>query len=229
MSNHGEGMNFFSFDSSSSFNPSRILPAAETMAGQSFSHWKALRFPSISGTWQTTGEDFLVGLHALWRKETCPPAAIEPDDELLYLACVENYERLVAAILQGRRLEVASSRVGEITQTALGVSMENQGVFGAGPGFMSGCHRRYREDDYAEAEDSETWVPRANRIEKMLREAGAVDYSPLIKACGKGDVDEVRRFLDAGYPPNFAVYGCSTPLPVEPCPSHFVRRGFEGA
>jgi hypothetical protein len=189
-----------------------FLPDAEQLEGRTFDDWRALRFPNIPDAFSPSSEEFLLFLHRIWREETCPTVAIAPDESLLYRACVENWERLVAEILHERRVEADPNMLEKITETALGVAMENQGKFGAGPGFASGCHRRYREDDFCEAEDRATWVPRAERIEKMLRQAGAVDYQPLIKACGDGSFDEVRRLLDAGYPPNFAIYGYSTPL-----------------
>jgi len=46
----------------------------------------------------------------------------------------------------------------------------------------------------------------------MLRDAGAVDYSPLLDACRTGDLAEVRRMLDDGFPPNFSIYGATTAL-----------------
>lgn len=189
-----------------------FIPERAVEQGQAFCDWQQLRFPQLGIFSSFLQEDIKLGLHAIWRGETCPPSTIEPDDSLLYEACVENHARLAAAILQGRRVEASPSRANEITETALGVAMENQGKFEASIGFLSRCHRNYRDDDYTLAEDEATWMPRAEQIETMLREAGAIDYSPLLEDSLRGDVDEVRRMLDAGFPPNFAIYGYSTAL-----------------
>ena len=189
-----------------------FLPDAQILPGEAFFKWVELRFPILPAATWLRSEDFLIGLYAIWRQETSAPTTIAPDDELLFEACVENYERLVAAITKCCRIEADPAQIGKISETALGVAMENQGNFGPGPGFMSGCHRHFREDDFCLAEDEATWVPRAKRIENLLREAGAVDYSPLITACKEGNLEKVRQLLDKGYPPNFAIYGYTTPL-----------------
>jgi len=160
-----------------------------------------------------TREAYQTHLYRLWFEETKPPRGLRPDDEFLYRAVVDNREHLVATMLECQGpIAMPAEALTSVGETALGVAMENAGCFAGGAGFKSGCHRHYREDDFTMAEDSDTWVPRALRIADLLRAAGAVDYSPLLEACRQGDTSAVRKMLEAGFPPNFAVYGFTTPL-----------------
>lgn len=201
-----------------------FLPDAPS-AG-SLDQWKSQRFPEHKefhlGARHARFSDieddrareaYQTHIYRLWFEETKPPRGLRPDDELLYRAVVDNREHLVATILacQGP-IAMPDDAVTSVAETALGVGMENAGCFGSGAGFMSGCHRNYREDDFNRAEDSDTWVPRALRIADLLRAAGAQDYSPILGACRQGDTIAVREMLEAGFPPNFAIYGHTTPL-----------------
>ncbi len=198
----------------------------DTPVDGTLDEWRNLRFPDCEELHLACGtrkfpdlaeerarEAYEAHLYRLWFEETKPPRGLRPDDGLLYRAVVDNREHLVTSILacQGP-IAMPADAITSVEETALGVAMENAGTFRESRGYMSGCHRNYREDDFTMAEDSKTWVPRALRIADLLRAAGAVDYSPLLNACAHGDVDGVRTLLESGFPPNFAVYGHTTPL-----------------
>lgn len=199
-----------------------FIPDEAVPQGMSYRSWFRLRFPEhASLSSELDDEDWWVMLHWLWAEETDPAPTLAPDDELLWRAALNNQEHLLEAILEWQpKIEVRPGSEKSITQTALGIAMENTGMFGAGPGFMSGCHRRYRDDDFTQAEDAETWVPRAGRIAERLKAAGAIDYSPLLNACREGRTEDVEAMLKAGFPPNFSIYGHSTALCEAVQPGH---------
>ena len=188
-----------------------FIPDAPLPAGIGFSEWLGLRYPNATRSQGTESQK--IWFYKTWIAGTAPDSGHPSHEEVLERAVVDNMENLVACALgQIGEIRLRPDRIADIRETALGIAKENAGDFGCGPGFMSACHRNYRDDDFTMAEDQETWIPRARRIEAMLLAAGAVDYSPLLKACEKADLGEVRRLLDAGYPPNFSVYGYATPL-----------------
>jgi len=191
-----------------------FLPDEAVPQDMAFHSWFGLRFLNdCSHLNASSNEYWWVYFHALWAKETQPESTLTPCDSQLWTAALNNHEHLVEAILKHQpRIEVQAGTEKSITQTALGIAMENTGMFGAGPGFACGCHRRYRDDDFCEGEDPETWVPRAERIAERLKAAGAIDYSPLLAACRAGKTEEVEAMLKAGFPPNFSIYGHTTAL-----------------
>jgi len=191
------------------YSPGRFLsfiPSGSLPEGIALPDWQKLRFPFFSrGLHDLTSEAIGIFLYRRWVEETSPADTHPSHRGVLHDGAIENLEHLVAAVLQQVR-RVDEGPVEAITETALGIAMENMGKF-SGMGMMQGVHRHYRDDDFTRAEDSKTWRPRAQRIAAMLEAAGAIDYSPIFDACLNGEVDEVRRLLADGYPPNFAVYG----------------------
>ncbi len=187
-------------------------PASPVAPGISFADWLATRFPgfAIYG-FDSQAEALRLFFYHRWVEETRPGSSHASHREILHEAAIDNLEHLVAAVLE-QVGGVDEGPIERITETALGIAMDNHGEFGASATFTGGCHRNYRDDDFCMAEDSATWLPRAQRIIEMLKAGGAVDYFPIIKACAEGNLAEVRRLLAAGFPPNFAVYGYSTTL-----------------
>lgn len=188
-----------------------FIPLAALPSQTGFAEWEACRFAWLDDYLAKYSEGFRLHQIHLWNKE-CPIQALSPADPLLYQAVMENWEECVRAILHDRTISLAPEAVPSIRETALGVAMENRGDFGTGAGYQSGCHRDYRDDDFTQAEDPDTWIPRAQRIAAMLRAAGAIDYSPLLTACGDGDLTAVEAMLQQGYPPNFTIYGHTSAL-----------------
>lgn len=187
------------------FTPQEPLPS-----GIAFRQWKQARVASVDGF---RDNSLLRVFYNLWVAETNPELGHPSHRDILHRAVVDNEEEFVRDILGNiGRLEEGDISPSEITETPLGAAMENAGDLPDRLGFLHGCHRNFRQDDFCEAEDSETWVARARRIADLLKAAGAVDYSPLLTACREGDMPAVERMLDAGYPPNFAVYGHATAL-----------------
>lgn len=187
-----------------------FLPDELISKEMTFSSWLYLRFPEPS---RTLDEAWLIHFHTLWTQETLLAPTLAPDDGMLWRAVLNNHEHLVEAILKHQpRIEVRPGTEKSIEETALGVAMENTGMFGADSGFPCGCLRHYGNDDFTMAEDSETWVPRAERIAERLKAAGAIDYSPILAACRAGRTEEVEAMLKEGFPPNFSVYGHTTAL-----------------
>lgn len=199
-----------------------FLPDNEVRQGITFDDWLALRFPhSCYGLGGVDQEDRMVFFHQLWAQETNPEPSLAPDDGLLWKAAINNHERLLEAILERQpKIEVRLGTEKTITQTALGIAMENTGMFGTGPGFACGCHRRFRDDDFCQAETWETWVPRAERIAERLGAAGAIDYSPMLKACREGRTEDVEAMLKQGFPANFSIYGHTTAMCEAVQPGH---------
>lgn len=199
-----------------------ILTEEPMPHGMTFNSWYQLRFPDYSSyLHDSRNEAWWIHFHRQWVEETRPGPTLAPNDGLLHTAVLNNHEHWVEAILQHQpRIEVRAGSEESISETALGIAMENTGMFGAGPGFACGCHRRYRDDDFCEGEDPDTWVPRAERIAARLKAAGAVDYSLLLKACRAGRTDEVEAMLKAGFPPNFSIYGHTTALCEAVQPGH---------
>jgi ankyrin repeat protein len=191
-----------------------FLPHEPVAHGMPFLSWYHLRFPDHSCyLHKSRNEAWWIHFHALWAQEAQPCPTLAADDALLCSAVLNNHEHWVEAILACQpRIEVPPGTQKSITETALGIAMENTGMFGADPGFMCGCHRHYRDDDFTQAEDTGTWITRAERIAARLKAAGAIDYSPLLKACRAGRTDEVESMLKQGFPPNFTIYGHTTAL-----------------
>jgi ankyrin repeat protein len=194
-----------------SASPILLFTPLETLgSGVGFTQWKQTRVPYIGCH---RYQALLPVLYKLWVAETCPEPGHPSHRDLLHVAVLENDEEFVQAILaQAGRLDRETGPVVQITETPLGIAMENADDLPDEIGFGGGCHRRFRQDDFCEAEDLGTWVARARRIADLLKAAGAVDYSPLLTVCREGDMPAVERMLDAGYPPNFAVYGHATAL-----------------
>jgi ankyrin repeat protein len=199
-----------------------FLPDESVPQGMTFDSWFGLRFLNdCSYLHESRNEEWWLYFHALWVEETQPNPTLAPDDGLLHTAVLNNHEQWVEAILKRQpRIEVQQGTEKSISETALGIAMENTGMFGAGPGFMCACHRHYRDDDFTQAEDEETWVPRAERISEQLKAAGAIDYSPMLKACRAGRAEEVEAMLKQGFPPNFSIYGHTTALCEAAQPGH---------
>ncbi len=191
-----------------------FIPDQPALDGMPFRAWFCLRFPEhASFSSELDNEDWWVMFHGMWAEETHPAATLAPDDSLLWRAALNNQERLLHAILERQpTIQADPDSEKHLIETAHGVALENTGMFGAEAGFISGCHRLFRDDDFCLAEDTETWVPRAQRIADRLEAAGAIDYSPLLEACRAGRMHEVKAMLQRGFPPNFAIYGHTTPL-----------------
>jgi len=191
-----------------------FLPDQPVAEGMSFRAWFQLRFPGdAKNLSEMSHEPWWIYYYHLWATETCPASTIAPDHAMLCQAALNNHERLLDAILAVHpRIEVKPGMEKSIIETALGIAMENTGMFGMGAGLMTGCHRNYREDDFSMAEDSDTWVARAECTADRLMASGAIDYSPMFAACRAGRTEEVEAMLKAGFPPNFSIYGHTTAL-----------------
>ncbi len=175
-----------------------------------FREWMRARFP-VPGPHRNN--ELLIIFYLFWIGEIYPEVTHPSHGHLLQRAVVDNDEQFVRTILSYiGNIYRESVPVAHITETPLGIAMENADDLPDELGFAGGCHRSFRQDDFCMAEDSATWVARARRIADLLRSAGAIDYSPLLKACRDGNGEEVARMLDAGFPPNFAVYGHATAL-----------------
>lgn len=189
-----------------------FVPSTRMAPQIPYSDWSMVRFPDFDAHGlDPEAEASRLFLYRRWVEETKPAASDASHREVLHGAVIDNLEHLVADVLE-QVGGVDEGPIDRISETALGIAMDNRGDFGASATFIGGCHRHFRDDDFCEAEDRATWLPRAGRIIEMLKAAGAVDYFPIIKACAAGEVNELRRLLAAGFPPNFAVYGYSTTL-----------------
>jgi len=185
-----------------------FLPLDSLPKATGFAQWACLRFPCLDTALGEFSGPFRLYQLRHWKQECSPEPVLSPADPSLYQAVVDNWEEGVREILQDRKIICQPGEIRSLRETALGVAMENSGDFGAASSLRSGCHRLFRDDlgFRTEVEPRESWVPRAQRIAAMLRQAGAVDYSPLLGACRRGDLPAVKAMLDRGFPPNFAVY-----------------------
>jgi ankyrin repeat protein len=149
----------------------------------------------------------------MWAEETSPPRILTPGDDLLMDAVSFNMDGLVEAILCLQPKIVADP---ESQRT----DYENALLLAIGNAW------EFSEEAEAQAANRATslpeinhgplsvhgWKHRAERIVSMLKAVGAVDYRPLLAACRVGDLSEVERLLECGFPPNYGLYMQTTPL-----------------
>lgn len=173
--------------------------------------WAMERFPGsdFRGV-DTDSEAIALFLYLRWIEEVQPERNHESHRQILHTAVFQNFEYLVSAVLH-QVGQIDEGPVAQVTETALGIAMENAGDFSRASDILPG-HRKFRDQPNEWVEGVENWVARARRIETILRAAGAIDYSPLFEACRNGDLATVRRLLDEGFPPNFTGYGYGSAL-----------------
>jgi ankyrin repeat protein len=191
-----------------------FLPDADVSHDMGFNDWLKLRYPiCVSFGEAQLNEDWRILLHSMWAEETTPPRILTPGDDLLMDAVSFNMDGLVEAILCLQPKIVADP---ESQRT----DYENALLLAIGNAW------EFSEEAEAQAANRATslpeinhgplsvhgWKHRAERIVSMLKAVGAVDYRPLLAACRVGDLSEVERLLECGFPPNYGLYMQTTPL-----------------
>jgi ankyrin repeat protein len=191
------------------------LPDTNVPPSMGFNDWLSLRYPLIFSV-QGTGlcEDWRIMLLHMWSGETSPSTTITPDHDLLMDAVNFRMDRLVEAILCLHPKIVADPTSQRTTyKDALHVAIGNAWGFSEEREAHAEIESETDDDRVCNHWlDAHEWRERAQRIVKLLKTAGAVDYRPLLVACNAGDMQEVKRLLDSGFPPNFGLYQRTTPL-----------------
>ncbi len=185
------------------------------LAGLDFERWQESRF---SGRWKfAEWEDpaFMLWLVREWMKETGLDVRGPEMAELLVSAAVEN---TAGALRELIRLGADVNALDRHGETALAAAMENAGEFGENGFDYVRTHRMHRYNpkwqirSLPKEESESQWIPKAKDCVRILREAGALDYSALIRAATDGDYVRAKHLLDEGFPVGFSISGVGTPL-----------------
>jgi ankyrin repeat protein len=198
-----------------SSDPVLELQSDLSLAGLDFEQWQDLRF---SGRWKfAEWEDpaLMLWLVRKWMDETRVDVRGPEMAELLVSAAVENVSDALRKLIRLGADVNALDRNGE---TALAAAMENAGEFGEnGFGYVR-AHRMHRYNpkwqirSLPKEEGESQWIPKAKECVQILREAGAMDYSALIRAATDGDYVQAKHLIDEGFPVGFSISGVGTPL-----------------
>ena len=185
------------------------------LAGLDFEHWQEARFSGRWGFAEWKDSAHMLWLVRKWLAETGQDVRGQSMAGLLVSAAVENE---IVALRELIRLGTDVNALDRNGETALAAAMENAEEFGENGFSYVRAHRMHRYNPKwqirslpDEGEESQ-WIPRAKECAKILREAGAMDYSVIIRAAADGDVVRAKHLLDEGFPVGFSISGVGTPL-----------------